>query len=168
MENLNHMDELLDNLFNKYNPKEIPDLYNIFKDTVDTLHKSLLEAINIMRKASNAKLKIAAMINILITLMSLIIKSRTFSIIVIAVLIISLVLNTYKYFKLKFLIRKAINEFPLISAVILNIAVNNYMQSNSKYSETEIGQEDIDQLNALAAKCANYLMIIMKGLNNER
>ena len=168
MENLNHMDELLDNLFNKYNPKEIPDLYNIFKDTVDTLHKSLLEAINIMRKASNAKLKIAAMINILITLMSLIIKSRTFSIIVIAVLIISLVLNTYKYFKLKFLIRKAINEFPLISAVILNIAVNNYMQSNSKYSETEIGQEDLDQLNALAAKCANYSMIIMKGLNNER
>ena len=168
MENLNHMDELLDNLFNKYNPKEIPDLYNIFKDTVDTLHKSLLEAINIMRKASNAKLKIAAMINILITLMSLIIKSRTFSIIVIAVLIISLVLNTYKYFKLKFLIRKAINEFPLISAVILNIAINNYMQSNSKYSETEIGQEDLDQLNALAAKCANYSMIIMKGLNNER
>ena len=168
MENLNHMDELLDNLFNKYNPKEIRDLYNIFKDTVDTLHKSLLEAINIMRKASNAKLKIAAMINILITLMSLIIKSRTLSIIVIAVLIISLVLNTYKYFKLKFLIRKAINEFPLISAVILNIAVNNYMQSNSKYSETEIGQEDLDQLNALAAKCANYSMIIMKGLNNER
>ena len=121
-----------------------------------------------MRKASNAKLKIAAMINILITLMSLIIKSRTFSIIVIAVLIISLVLNIYKYFKLKFLIRKAINEFPLISAVILNIAVNNYMQSNSKYSETEIGQEDLDQLNALAAKCANYSMIIMKGLNNER
>ena len=73
-----------------------------------------------------------------------------------------------KYFKLKFLIRKAINEFPLISAVILNIAVNNYMQSNSKYSETEIGQEDLDQLNALAAKCANYSMIIMKGLNNER
>ena len=143
-------------------------LYKIFKDTVDTLHKSLLEAINIMRKASNAKLKIAAMINILITLMSLIIKSRTFSIIVIAVLIISLVLNIYKYFKLKFLIRKAINEFPLISAVILNIAVNNYMQSNDKYSETEIGQEDLDQLNALAAKCANYSMIIMKGLNNER
>ena len=42
------------------------------------------------------------------------------------------------------------------------------MQSNSKYSETEIGQEDLDQLNALAAKCANYSMIIMKGLNNER
>lgn len=168
MENLNHMDELLDNLFNKYNPKEIPDLYNIFKDTVDTLHKSLLEAINIMRKASNAKLKIAAMINILMTLMSLIIKSRTFSLFVIAALIISLVLNIYKYFKLKFLIREAINEFPLISAVILNIAVNNYMQSNSKYSETEIGQEDLDQLNALAAKCANYSMIIMKGLNNER
>ena len=168
MENLNHMDELLDNLFNKYNPKEIPDLYNIFKDTVDTLHESLLEAINIMRKASNAKLKIAAMINILITLMCLIIKSRTFSLFVIAALIISLVLNIYRYFKLKFLIRKAINEFPLISAVILNIAVNNYMQSNDKYSETEIGQEDLDQLNALAAKCANYSMIIMKGLNNER
>lgn len=168
MENLNHMDELLDNLFNKYNPKEIPDLYNIFKDTVDTLHKSLLEAINIMRKTSNAKLKIAAMINILITLMSLIIKSRTFSIIVIAVLIISLVLNIYKYFKLKFLIRNAINEFPLISAVILNIAVNNYMQSNSKYSETEIGQEDLDQLNALTAKCVEYSNNIMKGLNNER
>ena len=168
MENLNHMDELLDNLFNKYNPKEIPDLYNIFKDTVDALHKSLLEAINIMRKASNAKLKIATMINILITLMSLIIKSRTFSIIVIAVLIISLVLNIYKYFKLKFLIRKEINEFPLISAIILNIAVNNYMQSNSKYSETEIGQEDLDQLNALAAKCVEYSNNIMKGLNNER
>ena len=168
MENLNHMDELLDSLFNKYNPKEIPDLYNIFKDTVDTLHRSLLEAINIMRKASNAKLKIAAMINILITLMCLIIKSRTFSLFVIVALIISLVLNIYRYFKLKFLIREAINEFPLISAVILNIAVNNYMQSNSKYSETEIGQEDLDQLNALAAKCANYSIIIMKGLNNER
>ena len=168
MENLNHIDELLDNLFNKYNPKEIPDLYNIFKDTVDTLHKSLLEAINIMRKVSNAKLKIATMINILITLVSLIIKSRTFSIIVIAILIISLVLNIYKYFKLKFLIRKAINELPLISAVILNIAVNNYMQSNDKYSETEICQEDLDLLNELAAKCVEYSNNIMKGLNNER
>ena len=168
MKNLNIMDDLLDSLFNKYNPKEIPDLYNIYKDMVDSFHDSLLEAIDSIWKVFNAKLKIAAVVNMIVALLGVLIENRTFSIIIIAVLTISLVSKTYKYFKIKSLVRKGINEFPLTTAKALSITINNYMQSNDKYSRTEIGQEDIDQLNELASKCAEYSISIMKGLNNER
>ena len=168
MKNLNSMDELLDSLFNKYNPKEIPDLYNIYKDMVDSFHDLFLESINSIWKVFNAKLKIAAMANMIVALLGVLIGNRTFLIIITVALIISLVLKTYKYFKIKSLVRKGINEFPLTTAKALSITINNYMQSNDKYSRTEIGQEDIDQLNELASKCAEYSISIMKGLSNER
>ena len=168
MKNLNIMDELLDSLFNKYNPKEIPDLYNIYKDMVDSFHDLFLESIDYIWKVFNAKLKIAAVANMIVALLGVLIGNRTFLIIITVALIISLVLKTYKYFKIKSLVRKVINEFPLATAKALSITINNYLQSNDKYSRTEIGQEDIDQLNELASKCAEYSISIMKGLSNER
>ena len=46
MKNLNHMDELVSSLFDKYDPKEILDLYNIYKDIMDSFNKLFLESIN--------------------------------------------------------------------------------------------------------------------------
>lgn len=167
MKNLNHMDKLVSSLFNKYDPKEIPDLYNIYKDIMDSFNKLFLESINTIWNVFNAKLRIAAMINILIALIGVMIKSHTFSIIVIVMLTISLISKIYKYFKIKYLVRKAIDEFPLTSAKTLSITINSYLQSNDKYYGT-VSQEDIDQLNELTAKCVEYSNNIMKGLNNER
>jgi hypothetical protein len=167
MKNLNHMDELVSSLFNKYDPKEIPDLYNIYKNIMDSFNKLFLESINTIWNVFNAKLRIAAMINMLIALIGVMIKNHTFSIIVIVMLTISLISKIYKYFKIKYLVRKAIDEFPLTSAKTLSITINSYLQSNDKYSGT-VSQEDIDQLNELAAKCVEYSNNIMKGLNNER
>lgn len=167
MKNLNHMDELVSSLFNKYDPKEIPDLYNIYKDIMDSFNKLFLESINIIWDIFNAKLRIAAVVNILIALIGIMIKSHTFSIIVVILLIISLISKIYKYIKIKYLVRKAIDEFPLTSAKTLSITINNYMQSDGKCNGT-VSQEDIDQLNELTAKCVEYSNNIMKGLNNER
>lgn len=167
MKNLNHMDELVSSLFDKYDPKEILDLYNIYKDIMDSFNKLFLESINTIWNVFNAKLRIAAMINMLIALIGVMIKNHTFSIIVIVMLTISLISKIYKYFKIKYLVRKAIDEFPLTSAKTLSITINSYLQSNDKYSGT-VSQEDIDQLNELAAKCVEYSNNIMKGLNNER
>lgn len=167
MKSLNHMDELVSSLFNKYDPKEIPDIYNIYKDIMDSFNKLFLESINAIWNVFNAKLRIAAIINMLIALIGIMIKSHTFSIIIIVILTISLISKIYKYFKIKYLIRRAIDEFPLTSAKTLSITINSYLQSNDKYSGT-VSQEDIDQLNELAAKCVEYSNNIMKGLDNER
>ena len=167
MKNLNSIDELLDSLFNKYNPKEIPDLYNIYKDMVDSFHDLLLESTDSIWKVFNAKLKIAAVANMIVALLGVLIGNRTFLIIITVALIISLVLKTYKYFKIKFLVRKGIIEFSLATADALSITINNYMQSNG-YCNGTVCQEDLDQLNELASKCAEYSISIMKGLNNER
>lgn len=147
--------------------KRYPDLYDIYKDIMDSFNKLFLESINTIWNVFNAKLRIAAIINMLIALIGIMIKSHTFSIIVIVMLTISLISKIYKYFKIKYLVRKAIDEFPLTSTKTLSITINSYLQSNDKYSGT-VSQEDIDQLNELAAKCVEYSNNIMKGLDNER